>query len=102
HNLGPHRNTEQSGRPVGPVPLAGRQHRPYNHRTCVDRSTLECVVEILAMRGRAVDERRTCSAEAAHMADCRTGTIIIAARERTLYIVLVARGDAEAGDIDQY
>ena len=38
------------------VPLAGGEHRRHDHRAGMHRPAFEGVVEILAMRRRAVDE----------------------------------------------
>ena len=66
------------------------------HRTAFER-----IVEILAMRGGAVDEGRTRRGQRARVTDRRARAVIVAAGERASDIILVARGDAEADDIDQ-
>src|SRR5205807_6956397 len=61
----------------------------------------EGVVEVLAVRGSAVDERGAGRAQAAGMADRGTNALVVPAGERGLDVVLVARGDAEADHVDQ-
>jgi hypothetical protein len=46
-----------AGRTVRIVPLAGGEHRRHHDRAGMHRPALEGVVEILAMRGRAVHQR---------------------------------------------
>ena len=75
------------------MPFAGRQHRRYDHRAGVDRTALERVVEILTMRRGAVDEGGARRAEGARMTDRRAWAFIVAAGERALDVVLVARGN---------
>ena len=87
--------------PSALVALAGRQHRRHHHRAGMHRAALEGVVEILAMRGGAVDEGGAGRAQRAGVADRRARPVVVAAGERGLDVVLVARGDAEAGDVDQ-
>ena len=65
------------------------------------RPALERVVEILAMRGGAVDERCAGRGQGAGMADCRTGAVVVATGKRAPDIILVAGGDAEPDDVDQ-
>ena len=87
--------------PSRPVPLAGRQHRRHDHRAGMHRPALEGVVEILAMRRGAVDQSGAGRAQRARMADRRARPVVVAAGERAFDVVLVARGDAEADDVDQ-
>ncbi len=101
HDLGADRNAEQRGLAVRPVALAGRQHGRHDHRAGMNRPAFEGVVEILAMRRRAVDEGGARRAERAGVADRGAGTVIVAAGERALDVVLVARGDAKADHVDQ-
>src|ERR1039458_7660907 len=65
------------------------------------RAALESVVEILRMRCGAVDEGGAGGAQSAGMADRRARTVVVEAGERSSNVVLMARGDAEAGDVDQ-
>src|SRR5262249_46079551 len=67
----------------------------------MDGPAFESVVEILAMRRGAVDEGCAGGAEAAFMADGRAWSVVIAAGERALDVVLVARRDAKTHDVDQ-
>jgi hypothetical protein len=65
------------------------------------RAALKSVVEILAMRSRAVDEGGACRVQHALVPDRRAGAVIVAARQRAFDIVLVARGDTQADHVDQ-
>ena len=86
---------------IGIVPLAGRQHRRHDDRAGMHRAAFKRVVKILAMRGGAVDEGGARGIQRARMPDRRARAVIVAAGERAADIVLVARGDAEADDVDQ-
>ena len=86
---------------VGLVPLAGGEHRRHDHGAGMDRAALEGVVEILAMRRRAVDEGGAGRAQRARVADRRARPVVVPAVERAFDIILVARGDAEADHVDQ-
>jgi len=64
-----------------------RQHRRHDHRARMHRTAFEGVVEVLAVRRRAVDQRRRLGRKCLAMADCRTGpagidTAITASRNR--------------------
>ena len=76
------------------MPLAGSEHRRHDHRACMDRAAFESVVEILAMRGRPVDEGGARRIQRASMPDRRARAVIVATRQRASDVVLVARGDA--------
>ena len=76
------------------MPLAGGEHRRHDHGAGMDRAALESVVEILAMRGRAVDEGGACRSQRALVPDRRAGAVIVATRQRASDVVLIARGDA--------
>ena len=74
------RSDRQSAQQVGarqPMPLASRQHRGNDHRSCVNGPALESVVEVLAVRRGSVDERCALNAEAACMADHRTRPVLV-------------------------
>ena len=64
-------------------------------------AALESVVEILAVRRGAVDESGAGAAQRAGVADRRARAVVVKARKRGLDIILVARGDAKPGDVDQ-
>ena len=95
------RDAEQRRAAVRAMALAGRQHRRHDHRAGMDRPALECVVEILAMRGGAVDEGRARGAQLACVPDGGAGPIIVTGRRARLNVVLIAGGDAEPNDVDQ-
>ena len=67
----------------------------------MNRAAFEGVVEILAVRGGAVDEGGAGRAQRARMTDRGARPVVVAAGERALDVILVARGDAKADDIDQ-
>ena len=73
------------------VALAGRQHRRHDHRAGMHRAALEGVVEILAVARGAVDERGARRAQRAGVADRGAGPVVVAAGERRLDVILVAR-----------
>ena len=77
----------ERGRAVRPVALAGREHGRHDDRAGMHRPALEGVVEILAMRGGAVDQRRAGRAQRAGVADHGAGTVVVAAGERRLDVV---------------
>ena len=54
--LGAGRQPSSTARPTA-VAFGRGQHRRHDHRTGMDRAALEGVVEVLAVGGRAVDER---------------------------------------------
>ena len=100
-HFGADRDPDQRHAAVGIVPLAGGEHRRHDHRAGMHRAAFKRVVEILAMRGGAVDEGGARRSQRARVTDRRAWAVIVAARQRASDIVLVARGDAEADDIDQ-
>jgi hypothetical protein len=81
--------------------LGGGQHRRYDDGAGVHRPALEGVVEVLAMRGGAVDEGGPSGAERPGMADGRSRAGIRPSRECGCDIVGAPRHDAQADDIDQ-
>src|SRR6476620_3679743 len=101
HDFRTNRNAEHGGRAVRPVPFASRQDRWHDDRAGMDGPTFEGVVEVLAVRGGAIDEGRARGAESTRMADGGAGTLIVAPAKCGLDVVLVASGHAEAGDVDQ-
>ena len=52
---------------------SAREHRGHDHHARVHRPALEGVVEVLAVRRRAVDERGAGGIEVARVADRRAG-----------------------------
>ena len=89
------------GAAVEVVPLAGRQYRRHDNCAGMDRAALERIVEILAMDRRAVDQRSRRCRQRARVADRGTRPVVIARGKHGLHIILVARRDGEADDIDQ-
>ena len=100
-HFGADRDPDQRHAAIGIVPLAGGEHRRHDHRAGMHRAALEGVVEILAMRGGAVDEGRARRGQRARVPDRRARAVIVAARQRASDVVLVARGDAQADHVDQ-
>ena len=78
------------------VPLAGRQHRRHDHRAGMNRAAFERVVKILAVDRGAVDQRCCGGGKRARMPDRRARAIVIAAGQRSLHIIFVARSDERA------
>ena len=101
HRFDTDSDAEQRGAAVEIVPLTGRQHRRHHHRAGMDRAALERIVEILAMDRRAVDQRSRRCRQRARVADRGTRPVVIARGKHGLHIILVARCDGEADDIDQ-
>ena len=69
----PDGDAEQRGAAVAAEALARGEHRRHDHRAAVHRAALEGVVEILAVRGGAVDHRRILGAEAARVPERGAG-----------------------------
>jgi len=67
----------------------------------MDGPTFEGVVEVLSVRGSAVDESCAGGTQSARMADGGTGALIITSGECGFDVILVARRDAKAGHVDQ-
>ena len=67
----------------------------------MDRAALESIVEILAVAGRAVDEGRAGRAQRSGVPDRRARSVVVEPGKRASDVVLVARGNAEADDIDR-
>src|SRR6516165_9635343 len=65
------------------------------------RAAFEGIVKILAVRSSAVDEGGARGGQCPHMADRSARTLVVNAGECALDVILVARGDTEAGDVDQ-
>jgi hypothetical protein len=76
------------------MPLASSEHRRHDHGAGMDRTALKSVVEILAMRGRPVDEGGARRIQYALVPDRRAWAVIVATRQRASDVVLVTRGDA--------
>jgi hypothetical protein len=100
-HFGPNRNAYQRRPSVGIVALAGGQNRRHDHRAGVNRAALESIVEILAMRGGAIDKGRATRSQRALMADHCARAIIFPTRKRAGDIIFVAGGDTQADHIDQ-
>ncbi len=99
HDLDAHRDTLHDRRAGKPAMLGRRQHGGHDDGAGMHRSAFERVVVILAMRGGAVDQRRIIRTESTVMAEGRCETGRGGARPGRCDIIIVARRDAEAGDI---
>jgi hypothetical protein len=80
--------------------LARGQHRRHDDGARMDRPALEGVVEILAMRGRAVDERRRVQVGAPVVPDQRRGAGLLRGGEHGVHVIRAARRDAQPGIIE--
>ena len=67
----------------------------------MDRAAFKGVIEILAVNRRAVNERGGGRGKCVGVADRRARPLVIAAGERDLDVILIARGDCETDDVDQ-
>ncbi len=101
HRFDADRHAEQRRAPAAAETLARRQHRRHDDRAAVHRPAFERIVEILAVPRGAVDHRRVLGAEFAAMADRAARAAAIDAGDQRLDVIRVARGDAQARDIDQ-
>ena len=81
--------------------LGGGKHSRHDDGARMHRPALEGVVEVLAMGGRAVDERRAGGAERLRVADGGRRAGVRPGGERGFDVVGAARDDAQADDIDQ-
>ncbi len=80
--------------------LRDREHRRHDHRARMHRPAFERVVVVLAMRGRAVHERRIVRTERALVSDGGRLALRRDARTRRFHIVMVARGHAQTRDVE--
>ena len=101
HRLDADSEAEQRRFAVAAVALAGREHRRHDDGAGMDRAALERIVEILAVDGGAVDERRGGGGQRARMADRGARPVIVAGGERAFHIIFVARGHGEPDHVDQ-
>ena len=87
---------------VAPETLARGEHRRERHRARMDRPAFEGVVEVLAVRGRAVDERRSAGVDRSRIgrSPCMAATGVRSGDER-LHVIGVARCYAEPDDVYQ-
>src|SRR5688572_11687368 len=82
-------------------PLADRQHCGNDDGARMDWTTLEGVVEVLAMGGRAVDEGCAERVEAACMSQRHAGTSTIDGSHDRSNVVAAACRDAQTGDVEK-
>ena len=101
NRLDPDRDAEERRSPVALVPLAGRKHRRHDDGAGMHGTALERVVEILAMRRRAIDESGSGRARAPRVPDRGAVAVVIPAGERGLDILFVAGGEAEPHHVDE-
>ena len=87
---------------AGEAALLGQgEQRRHDHGAGMDGPALEGVVEILAMRGRAVDERGLVTGQRLRMADGRRTAAAFRARQRRRDVVGRTGGDAKARHIEE-
>ena len=101
HGLDADGDPEEGRAAVELLPLADGEQRRHDHRAGMDRAAFEGVVEILAVNRGAVDERGRGRRKCGGVADGRARPLVVAAGERDLDVILVARGDGETDDVDQ-
>jgi hypothetical protein len=100
--LDAHGDTHQRGLPIEALGFGGRQHRGHDHRTGMHRPAFEGVIEVLAVRRGTIDEGRTRRAHAGGVADAGGGAGLRPRGERRSDVGAVARGNAQADDIDEH
>src|SRR5471032_861063 len=91
-------NAELRRPPVESEALDSSEHRGHDDRTGMNRTALERVVEILAMRRRAVDQRGASAVARPRIADHRAAAVAIDPVTRGAHIVAAACGEAEPDD----
>src|SRR5262249_13224597 len=87
--------------PVAAEALARGEDRGHHHRAGVHGPALEGVVEVLAVRGRAVDHRGVLRAEPGRVAERRARAAFVDARDQGANVIRAAGGDAKSRDVDQ-
>ena len=95
------RHAKKRRSPAAAEALTRGQHRRHDDRAAVHRPALERIVEILAVRGGAVDHRRILRAEFSAMAQRAAGAAAVDAGDQSLDVPGISRGDAEARNVDQ-
>ncbi len=83
------------------IALAGSEQRRHDHGAGMHRAAFEGIVEILAVRRRAVDECRAGRAQPPAMANRGARPIVVAGRERAPDIIGVSGGDAQPDHVDE-
>ena len=84
------------------VLLRRGEHGRDDHRAGVDRAAFERVVVVLAVRGRAVAQRRGGNVEATRMADQGARAGLRGRAYRGLQVIAMARGHTKPGHIHQH
>jgi hypothetical protein len=92
----------ERGLPSEAVGFGCRQHRGHDYRTGMNRAAFKGVIEVFAMRGRAIDEGRTRRAHALGVTDDGGGTLLRPCGERRGDILAAARRNAQANDVDEH
>ncbi len=101
HQLRAGRDAEQEPVAGKALALTGRERSGDDHRAGMHRPAFERVVEILAVGGGPVDERRAERVEGALVADRRAAAAAIDARERRPDVLTLTGGHAEAADVEK-
>jgi hypothetical protein len=98
--LDPDRDPGERRAAVEAEALGDGEHRRHDDGTGMDRPALERVVEILAMRRRAVDERGARAVAGPGVPDDGAAALAIDAGERRSYVVGAARRKAQPDDVE--
>ena len=102
HELTTDRDATSCAAPRETVLLGRGEHSRDDHRAGVHRAALEGIVVVLAVRRRAIAQRRGGNVEAAGMTDERARTGFCRRAQRGLDVIAVARGHAQSGNIHEH
>src|SRR3954469_26055162 len=92
-----------AGQRVAPgklLALGDRQYCRHDDRAGMHRPAFEGVVEVFAVRRRAIHERRAAAIERARVADGRARARAFPALQRREHALALSRSHAKAGDVD--
>ena len=95
------RNALQGRQAREALALGDCENRGDDDGAGMDRAAFERVVEVFAMRGGAVHKRRAGGIQRARLADGGAVAGRLPAVESGAHVIGIARGDAQAGDIDE-
>jgi len=101
HQLRAGRDAEEQAISAEPLAFARGEGSGNDHGACVNRTAFERVVEVLAVRGGAVDQRGADSVERAAVTDRGAAAAAIHAGERRLDVIGVAGGHAQAENVEK-
>ena len=80
--------------------LARRQYGGDDYRSCMNRTALERVVEVLAVGGGTVHERRALDSKTVCVADDGARSVLVDRLQRRPHIGLPTSSDTQAGDVE--